>query len=54
MEVMLKDCPVLKVQPNGSCEILDLHRLPFGLRKEDITFPPFQSLWSGHLTGLYP
>lgn len=49
MEVMLKDCPVLKVQPNGSCEILEFHRLPFGLRREDITFPEFVE-WASNRT----
>lgn len=41
MFLMLKDCPVLRIWDSGVCEILDLHRLPFALRREGVTFPEF-------------
>lgn len=41
MFLMLKNSPVLEVSKEGACEILDFHRLPFGLRREGVTFPEF-------------
>ncbi len=37
----MKDVPILKIKENGTCTILDFARLPFALRKEDITFADF-------------
>lgn len=47
MLLLLKDRPVLKISETGSCQILDLDRLPFGLRREGITFPEFVE-WAGN------
>ena len=38
MQLLLKDIPLLDIQENGTCTILDFDRLPFSLRKENITF----------------
>lgn len=34
MKLMLKNQPVLNIEDNGICQILDFDRLPFALRKE--------------------
>lgn len=41
MELLLKDKPVLSIQENGICKILDFDHLPFGLRKENVSFADF-------------
>ena len=41
MQLLLKDKPLLEIQENGTCTILDFDRLPFALRKEKITFVEF-------------
>lgn len=33
MQLLLKDVPLLDIQENGICTILDFNRLPFALRK---------------------
>ena len=50
MLLLLKDAPVLQIRDNGECRILDFDRLPFALRKENVTFV---SLWNGHPTVRY-
>ena len=34
MQLLLKDTPVLEIQENGTCTVLEFDRLPFSLRKE--------------------
>lgn len=41
MDLMIKNSPVLTVSESGACEILDFDRLPFGLRREGVSFPDF-------------
>ena len=41
MQLLLKDIPVLDIQENGMCRIRDFDRLPFALRKENVTFIDF-------------
>lgn len=41
MQLLLKDKPVLKIQDNGVCKVLDFDHLPFSLRKENVTFADF-------------
>ena len=41
MLLLLKDHSVLKISENGFCQIRDFDRLPFALRRENITFPDF-------------
>ena len=41
MQLLLKDEPILDIQENGTCRILDFDRLPFALRKENVTFVDF-------------
>ena len=49
MQLLLMDKPVLNVQENGMCTILDFDRLPFALRKENITFVDFIE-WASNRT----
>ncbi len=49
MQLLLKDRPVLNVEENGICEILDFDRLPFALRKEKVTFIDFIE-WASNRT----
>ncbi len=49
MHLMQKDSPVLAIDENGVCQILDFHRLPFGLRRERVTFPDFVE-WASNRT----
>lgn len=49
MELLLKDNPVLKIEENGTCRILDFARLPFALRKENVTFIDFIE-WASNRT----
>ncbi len=39
MQLLLKNTPILEIQDNGTCEILDFDRLPFALRKFVIHCP---------------
>ncbi len=49
MLLFLKDCPILNIQDNGICEVLDFDRLPFALRKENILFVDFME-WAASRT----
>lgn len=49
MLLLLKDIPLLDIQENGSCTILDFDRLPFALRKENLTFVDFIE-WASNRT----
>lgn len=49
MHLLLKDVPLLDIQENGICTILDFDRLPFALRKENITFVDFIE-WASNRT----
>ncbi len=49
MLLLLKDIPLLDIQENGVCTILDFDRLPFALRKENITFVDFIE-WASNRT----
>lgn len=49
MLLMLKDHPLLDVQDNGMCKILDFDRLPFALRKENVSFVDFIE-WAANRT----
>lgn len=41
MELLLKDKPILQIEDNGPCKVLDFERLPFALRRQDITLADF-------------
>jgi len=41
MQLLLKDEPILDIRENGTCRILDFDRLPFALRKDNVTFVDF-------------
>lgn len=47
MQLLLKNRPILDIQDNGRCTIRDFDRLPFALRKENITFVEFMEWASG-------
>ena len=49
MLLLLKDAPVLQIRDNGECRILDFDRLPFALRKENVTFVEFME-WASNRT----
>ena len=49
MLLLLKNHPLLTIQDNGTCEILDFDRLPFALRKENVTFIDFME-WAANRT----
>lgn len=49
MRLYLKDDPVLEINENGTCKILDFDRLPFALRKEKVTYPEFVD-WASNRT----
>ena len=49
MLLLLKNDPLLNIRDNGSCEILDFDRLPFALRKRDVTFIDFME-WAANRT----
>lgn len=49
MLLLLKNKPLLSIQDNGVCKILDFDRLPFALRKEEITFVEFME-WASNRT----
>lgn len=49
MQLLLKDKPLLTIQDNGSCTILDFDRLPFAIRKENLTFVEFME-WAANRT----
>ncbi len=49
MQLLLQDTPLLEIGDNGVCTILEFDRLPFGLRKENITFVEFME-WASNRT----
>lgn len=49
MYLLLKDDPILEINNNGSCKIIDFDRLPFALRKENITLADFME-WASNRT----
>ena len=49
MQLLLKDTPVLEIQENGICTVLEFDRLPFSLRKEKVTFIDFIE-WASNRT----
>lgn len=49
MLLLLKNQPILQIHDNGICQILDFDRLPFGLRKENLTFMDFIE-WASNRT----
>lgn len=49
MQLLLKDVPLLDIRENGTCAILDFDRLPFALRKENVTFVDFAE-WASNRT----
>lgn len=49
MLLLLKDVPLLEIRENGACTILDFDRLPFALRKENLTFVDFIE-WASNRT----
>ena len=49
MLLLLKNTPILNIQDNGECRILDFDRLPFALRKKDVTFVEFME-WASNRT----
>ena len=49
MQLLLKDTPVLEIQENGTCTVLEFDRLPFSLRKEQLTFIDFIE-WASNRT----
>lgn len=49
MQLLLKDDPIMDIQDNGTCRILDFERLPFALRRENVTFIDFME-WASNRT----
>ena len=49
MQLLLKDKPLLDIQDNGICTILNFDRRPFALRKEKVTFVEFME-WASNRT----
>lgn len=49
MQLLLKDTPLLEIQDNGVCTVRDFDRLPFALRKQNITFVDFIE-WASNRT----
>lgn len=47
MQLLLKDHPVMEIQDNGACRILDHGRLPFALRKDRVSLEEFIEWASG-------
>lgn len=41
MQLLLKDTPVLEIEDDGICVVLDFERLPFAIRKERVTYSEF-------------
>lgn len=41
MQLLLKNTPVLEIEENGTCIVLDFDHLPFALRKENVTYAEF-------------
>lgn len=49
MQLLLMDRPLLEIQDNGICKILDFDRLPFALRREPLTLADFIE-WASNRT----
>lgn len=49
MQLLLRDIPVLDIQEHGICMILDFDRLPFALRRPEVTFADFVE-WASNRT----
>lgn len=49
MQLLLRDEPILDIQENGKCTILDFDRLPFALRSNSVTFVDFIE-WASNRT----
>lgn len=49
MQLLLKNRPVLEIRENGTCKVLDLDRLPFALRRENVQFVDFIE-WASNRT----
>lgn len=49
MQLLLKDEPVLDIRDNGVCRVIDFDRLPFALRREQVTFVEFME-WASNRT----
>lgn len=49
MQLLLKNEPLLDIKENGTCKIHDMNRLPFSLRKEDVSFVDFIE-WAANRT----
>lgn len=49
MQLLLKNAPLLDIRDDGTCTVLDFDRLPFALRKENITFVDFME-WASNRT----
>lgn len=49
LQLLLKDNPVLNVEENGTCTILDFDHLPFALRRETVTLADFME-WASNRT----
>lgn len=49
MQLLLRDKVLLEVYDNGICNVLDFERLPFALRKQDITLADFIE-WASNRT----
>lgn len=41
MQLLLKNAPVLEIEDDGTCFVLDFDHLPFALRKENVTYSEF-------------
>lgn len=49
MQLMQKDIPLLKIDERGGCEMMDFDRLPFALRKQNVTLADFIE-WASNRT----
>lgn len=49
MRLYLKDFPVLEINEQGNCKILDFDRLPFAIRKQKLSYPEFVE-WASNRT----
>lgn len=49
IKLMLKDSPIMEIKENGSCRVLDFERLPFALRRENISYIDFAE-WAANRT----
>lgn len=52
MQLLLKDEPLLDIRDNGICTIQDFDRLPFALRKQNLTFVEFMEWASNRMLSI--